>query len=142
LVEHPRIEAAALELREEARARGIRARGEAHPVVEGAWLKTDGARVLLTLIGSSAPHPALRDLALAREKSDGVHYSRRSEGSDSLRGERVERLAGRDSLELELAGVRVSIGPLGFLQPNPEVAARAYEALVAGDAPGELAFDL
>lgn len=139
LVEHPRIEEAVAELRAEARARGIRAAGG---VLEGVWVKTDGERVLLTLLGATPPDATLRALAGALVKSQGVHHSRRVAGSDALRGQTLERLAGIDAIEIELEGVRRATGPLGFLQPNPEVASLAYRALVAGEARGRLAFDL
>jgi 23S rRNA (uracil1939-C5)-methyltransferase len=55
-------------------------------------------------------------------------------------------LRGRGDLTLDLAGVRVTVGPLGFLQPNPAAAALAYHDLLRTEqgAPltGALAFDL
>lgn len=55
-------------------------------------------------------------------------------------------LRGIEHLELLLGGVEAHVGPLGFLQPNPSVAARAYEDLVRGPdgatLTGGLALDL
>jgi 23S rRNA (uracil1939-C5)-methyltransferase len=58
-----------------------------------------------------------------------------------MRGTAALPVKGRSELTLRVAGVPVAVGPLGFLQPNPEVAGECYRALVH-DATGALAFDL
>ena len=55
-------------------------------------------------------------------------------------------LTGNGTLQVQLAGTEVEVGPLGFLQPNPRVAELAYRDLVAAPSGaalgGELAYDL
>jgi 23S rRNA (uracil1939-C5)-methyltransferase len=58
-----------------------------------------------------------------------------------MRGGEPEVLRGEARLAIELGGVEVEVGPLGFLQPNPACAALAYAALTEAE-PGALAFDL
>jgi len=58
-----------------------------------------------------------------------------------MRGGQLKVLKGLGALSVELAGCSVDVGPLGFLQPNPPVAERAYEELTAGQS-GTMAFDL
>jgi len=65
---------------------------------------------------------------------------------NSLRGQPPVVLRGDAELNFTIADTPLTVGPLGFLQPNPPVAALAYHDLVAGPSgdplTGELAFDL
>lgn len=148
LVDHPRLSAAADELAREARARGVRAYDEARG--EGdlryVWLKTDGQRVLLTLITASEDSLAARVLPERLRIADGVAWSVQSARGNTIRGSSPRMLRGLGTLALELAGVPVAVGPLGFLQPNPTVMERAYVDLVShpegGSLRGALALDL
>ena len=72
---------------------------------------------------------------------DGVAFGVQAEAGNAIRGEPPRHIAGLQRLPLELLGVRLELGPLGFLQPNPQVAALAYRDLI-GDAAGGLALDL
>lgn len=110
------------------------------------WLKTDGERVLLTLITASAESRTVDELPSRLSLPTGIAWSIQSGGGNAVRGGVATPLVGDEALALEIAGERVTAGPLGFLQPNPAVAGQAYRALVDGpgpDAPeGGLALDL
>ncbi len=97
-----------------------------------AWAKTDGrGNVLLTLVtGSTASD--VRALAAALSRPAGIAWCVQGAAGNAMRGEQVVSLRGVETLHVELAGFGVDVGPLGFLQPNPSVAAMAYEDLVAG----------
>jgi 23S rRNA (uracil1939-C5)-methyltransferase len=116
------------------------------------WGKTNGAQVLLTLITGSHSSRAATELAPllhARGFADGVSASVQDDPGNAIRGASATTIVGLERLSIELAGVTVELGPLGFLQPNPIVAAMAYRDLVGPppgvDSPvprGSLAFDL
>jgi 23S rRNA (uracil1939-C5)-methyltransferase len=147
LLEDPGIERAFAELVAEANRMGVApyderdGRGDLRYV----WAKSDGERVLLTLVtGNPRPHVP-EALAAALKEPSAVAWSVQSGQGNTLRGESTKMLRG-DPLSIELASVRVPAGPLGFLQPNPAMLAEAYHALVRapGGAPhgGHLALDL
>lgn len=147
-VDHPAIAAAARELQSAASALGVvpfdERTGEGD--LRYAWFKTDGDAVLLTLITARRESAAAERLPGALKLPAGVAWSVQPGRGNAVRGDAPTHLAGAPSLAVELAGVRVEVGPLGFLQPNPRVAELAYLDLVAG-AQGEpltggLAFDL
>lgn len=149
LVDHPAIErvfghlvriANELEIRSwRAPTRDVPASGDLRHV----WAKTDGHRVLLTLITSpdasgdaDASDAAARlpaRLMAAAPELVGVAWSVQTEQGNAMRGREPLVLAGKGALALELAGVRVELGPLGFLQPNPTIAAQAYLELVEAE---------
>ncbi len=147
LVNHPLIARAADEIGHAARALGLRAHDEA--TGEGdlryVWLKTDGTRVVTTLIAASESSRA-RELAPRLSASDAVAFSVQASGGNAIRGGTPEVLAGDAELHVSLGGTVVRTGPLGFLQPNPSAIAEAYRALVADEAgeplAGARAFDL
>lgn len=51
-------------------------------------------------------------------------------------------LIGIRSLQLSIAGLACNVGPLGFLQPNPELAGRCYQDLIEHASEGETIYDL
>ncbi len=148
LVDHPRITEAADELAREASALSIapfdEARGEGD--LRYAWLKTDGERVLLTLITASEESVAARTLPPRLRVPDGVAWSVQPARGNAIRGSEPRILRGAASLSIVLAGTRIDAGPLGFLQPSPLAIERAYLDLVRDetDRPlgGALAWDL
>lgn len=130
-VDHPRIVQAAAELADLGTELGIPAFDErtGEGLLRAVWLKTDGEKVLATLV-VRAEDPRFAELAKRVARIDGIALSlARPEGND-LRGEKPRMLRGPAELVSELAGERFTVGPLGFLQPNPEIAARAYLDLV------------
>lgn len=149
LVDHPDLVAAAAELRRTASRLKIEPYDET--THEGdlryVWLKTNGrGDVLLTLV-TAGPETRVKKLAEALERPSGVAWCVQPSKGNALRGEGLTMLRGRETITVELLGRAVEVGPLGFLQPNPPVAAMAYRDLVSGpdaDTPvrGELAFDL
>jgi 23S rRNA (uracil1939-C5)-methyltransferase len=154
LVDHPAIERVFEQLTRLANAERISSwrPGQGKEPATGdlryAWAKTNGERVLLTLItspGDEGPSRAAEllpgPLMASVPELAGVAWSVQTEQGNAIRGRAPELLAGVGSLELELAGVRVEIGSLGFLQPNPPMAARAYLDLVESE-PVERAWDL
>jgi 23S rRNA (uracil1939-C5)-methyltransferase len=105
------------------------------------WLRTDGrGAVLVTLVTALEAGSRVEELGRALSLPAAVAVAVQSAGGNDLRGHAPRLLRG-SALEVSIAGETVKIGPLGFLQPNPLVAAEAYGALL-GDATGRLAFDL
>ena len=130
MVDHPLIAAAADELAEVARDLEIDAYHESRgrDGLRAVWFRTNGSEVLTTLVTSDADAAGLRRLSDRLTRSDGVAYSVHRGRGNALRGAGVMMLRGIE--ELEVYGTKV--GPLGFLQPNPEVAERIYDDLVDG----------
>lgn len=142
-VDHPRLSWAADLLEEAARQSGIDAYDERSGAgdLRYVWLRTDGERVLLTLVTASEQSAAATRLPPLLPEDIDVAWSVQGARGNAMRGERAQVLRGTGTLRLEMAGRPLELGPLGFLQPNPGVAARCYQALV-GEATGALAIDL
>jgi 23S rRNA (uracil1939-C5)-methyltransferase len=141
LVDHPAIERALSELEDRANDLGIEPWREHGGDLRYVWAKTNGEAVMLTLITGAAQSRAARELGPALVDAGvvaSVAHSVQSEASNVIRGADTRVIAGAPTLELQLACVEQHVGPLGFLQPNPLVAALAYRDLV-GPPPGELA---
>ena len=141
-VDHSAIVAAAADLRAAADALQIVPDTD----LRYAWFKTDGRDVLLTLVTRDHDSRAARELPSRLQHLAGVAWSVQPDPGNNLRGEPPTVLHGRGELTLTLADVSVSVGPLGFLQPNPAAAALAYHDLLHDEhgAPlsGAHAFDL
>lgn len=143
LVDHPAISRAADAIAVHASALGVvpfdPKTGEG--TLRYVWLKTNGEEVLVTLVGRVHEEPSIAALAEALDVA-GVALAENVSAGNALRGERVTVIRGVAALMLD----GTPVGPLGFLQPNPEVARRAYASLVtdaAGAAHGgALALDL
>lgn len=143
LVDHPDVAAAALAVADAATQLGIEAWDERQNAgdLRYVWLKTNGrGDVLVTLVTASSRTRA-HELADALEGLAGIAWSVQDDGGNAIRGSEARSLRGATTIALELAGRHVDVGPLGFLQPNPEVAELAYRDLCAKP-PGGLAFDL
>ncbi len=145
LVDHPRIAEVADAIADAASALGVAPWDGARGDLRYVWLKTDGARVLATLITASEASQAP---ALGARVADGaaVAWSVQPSEGNAIRGGAARALAGEPSLEVALGARTTRVGPLGFLQPSPAVAALAYDALVrdaeGSPATGALALDL
>lgn len=151
LVDHPLLVEAFTELREQADALEITSwRRPQDGELRYAWAKTNGESVLLTLLGAAHAQDRLKELAYALQRSAGVYVGVRDlEGNAMRNGREDETLVhvrGKEGLTFSDAGVNETLGPLGFLQPNPELAGRAYDALISDaegkSLSGKLAFDL
>jgi len=138
VVDHPLIQSCALELQR--LANDLRIAGYDESTCMGelryVWLKTNGKQVLVTLITSREVTEELRTLASqlvdacrARGFDVGVHVGVQNDTGNNMRTESATLLHGAKTLSVELAGVSLELGPLGFLQPNPAVAALAYADL-------------
>jgi 23S rRNA (uracil1939-C5)-methyltransferase len=142
LVDHPAIVAAADELRAAADALEISPDTDLRYV----WFKTDGRDVLLTLVTRDHDSRAARELPARLQRPAGVAWSVQPHAGNNLRGESPVLLHGRGELTLNISDVTVTVGPLGFLQPNPAAAALAYHDLLHREdgtpVTGALAFDL
>lgn len=142
-VEHPRIAEAAAEIEKRAADLGLGAfnakRGQ-HGL-RYVWLKTDGQRVLVSLI-ASAEDRSLRSLAERLEGVDGVYQAIQPGEGNAIRGGSPTHLRGLRSLKLSIAGVQTEVGPLGFLQPNPGMAGRCYEDLIEHVGGADRVYDL
>jgi 23S rRNA (uracil1939-C5)-methyltransferase len=144
LVDHPRITRAFDELEDRANALAIEPWKEQAGDLRYVWAKTNGEAVVLTLITGAAESRAARELGPQLVEAGvvaGVAHSVQAGASNVIRGEDTRVIAGEVELPLRIAGVELRIGPLGFLQPNPIVAAQAYRELV-GEFSGTLACDL
>lgn len=150
LVEHATIRAAADELV------AIADELEIEPYLPGAssspgdlryvWFKTNGKQVLLTLITGARESRAATLLGERLRLPCGIAWSVQGDPGNAIRGQNAVMLRGAASLSHTLAGRLVEVGPLGFLQPNPAVAALAYSDLTRDHEGlarrGELALDL
>lgn len=145
-VDHPEIVLAAEELRRIADWQKIEPFDERARTgdLRYAWLKTDGSEVLLTLVTASSDS-RIPELAEHLRRPVGVAWSVHAGADNNLRGAAPTLLRGRN-LNVTLAEVTREVGPLGFLQPNPAVAALAYADLTrdphAHPLSGALALDL
>ena len=146
-VDHPEIVLAAEELRRIADWLKIEPYDESSRSgdLRYAWFKTDGSSVLLTLVTASADSRAASELPAHLRRPVGVAWSVHAGADNNLRGAAPTLLRGTN-LHASLAGVTRELGPLGFLQPNPAVAALAYADLVRDpeghELRGALALDL
>ncbi len=148
-VDHPKLIVAAEEVAAIARQHAIEPYDET--TKEGdlryVWLKTDGERVVVTLITASATSKAAELLPYELQFPSAVAWSVQTGSGNAIRGRKAEVLRGDATLELKLGDdLTFSCGPLGFLQPNPVLAARAYRDLVSTTdgqrLTGQLAYDL
>lgn len=143
LVDHPAIVECAQEIERTAAKLGIEPYDEkaATGDLRYVWLKTDGAGQVLVTLVTAAEESRASELAQALKTPAGVAQSTQAGTGNVIRGSNLIQLAGASTLSLDLCGQQVRVGPLGFLQPNPKVAALAYQRLV-GESRGRLAFDL
>jgi tRNA/tmRNA/rRNA uracil-C5-methylase (TrmA/RlmC/RlmD family) len=139
LVDHPLIAAAADEMAVVARDLGLAAHDQERGRLglRAVWLRTNGTQVLATLVTSEANEDELLRMLPRLTRCHGVSCSFHREVGNALRGAEAKLLWGIEALDVN--GTRV--GPLGFLQPNPEVAEWMYDALVDGIDGGRV-FDL
>lgn len=144
-VDHPLIVEAAEELTEALNRLRVepwhetKSRGD----LRYAWFKTDGQRVLTTLI-SASDESRVEEVSADLRRSDAVAWSVQSSRGNAVRGSEARMLKGNAALSVTFGGEAIEVGPLGFLQPNPKVAAECYRVL-CDVPPGEalsLAFDL
>ena len=150
LVDHPRITAAFDELQRVAQELAIAAYDErsSSGLVRYVWAKTDGDRVLLTLVCATDERESILELAKGLRRSHGVTLSIHAGNDNAMRGSAPEPLVGLDSLQVPFGEAigSVTVGAGGFLQPNPQVVQRIYRALTHGadgsEMAGSLAFDL
>jgi tRNA/tmRNA/rRNA uracil-C5-methylase (TrmA/RlmC/RlmD family) len=147
LVDHPLLVSAFESVQAAARAMGLMAydpstrRGELRHV----WGKTDGQTALVTLLVRNAEAEYVAALVKALPAGLGVFVSAYDADGNAMRGGTPMHVRGPKEATLQLLGEEVGIDALGFLQPNPAVAALAYAAFtdvsaIAG--PRRLAFDL
>jgi 23S rRNA (uracil1939-C5)-methyltransferase len=139
LVDHPLIAAAADEIAEAGRELGIAAHNEERGQLglRAVWLRTNGTQVLATFVTSEADEKELLRLSARLTLCDGVACSFHRGGGNVLRGADAMVLRGIEALDVH----GTEVGPLGFLQPNPEVAEQMYDDLVDGIGGGRV-FDL
>ncbi len=146
LVDHPAIAEAARELEQVASELRIEPFDETtgEGQLRYAWIKANGAgEVLLTLI-TAKDSPQMDALAAALKLPIGVACCVQDQASNALRGTVLRHARGVEAIVVELLGQSVSVGPLGFLQPNPAVATLAYRELLepATVVDSGLAYDL
>jgi len=143
LVDHPRLREAFAALTEQASALAIAAYDETTGTgdLRYAWAKTDGTLAILTLVTTLADSRAAKDLPDRLPGLAGILHSVQGARTNNMRGDEPRLLRGVSELEVPMLSEQIGAGALGFLQPNPEVAAMAYQALIEAPA-GELAFDL
>jgi len=150
LVDHPDLLACFDEIADRASELGLQAYDESAETgtLRYVWGKTNGqGEVLITLVsGSEDESDSIEALASRLTRPSGVAWSVQPSRGNTLRGSAPVTLKGAADIKVTLAGVERSVGPLGFLQPNPSVASRAYEDLcTAHDGTrleGSLALDL
>jgi len=147
-VDHPEIVLAAEELRRVADSMAIEPYDERSGAgdLRYVWLKTDGHTTLLTLVTARTDSRAASELPERLRRPAGLAWSVQPGPGNNLRGQAPVILRGEASLNFSIADIPLTVGPLGFLQPNPTVAALAYHDLITGPTgeplTGELALDL
>jgi len=130
-VEHPRIAAVARQIEDLATELAIPPYDERTKTgtLRAVWLRTDGEHVLVTLV-VVREDPTLFALSARLEGVSGVVRAiARAEGND-LRGASLTVLRGHDSLRIRMNEETTNVSALSFFQPNPDVAAQAYDELV------------
>ena len=143
LVDHPDITRCLDELLSHANRAAIVPYDEADKsgTLRYLLLKTNGAgQVLLTLVCTEASD-AISQLARGLKRPAGVFLSIQGGLGNTLRGHALRHVCGATELPVTLCGIDVTMGPLGFLQPNPLMAERCYVQLVKGLS-GTVAYDL
>ncbi len=143
LVDHPRLVEAFADVTAHANELGIAPFDERNGAgdLRHVWAKTDGERVLITLIVTSEQSRAARELP-ARLHAAGVLVSFHGANDNRMRGGEARLARGAAELTTTLLGQNIEVGALGFLQPNPRVAEACYGELTRSDEGGELAIDL
>lgn len=148
MVDHPRIAAVMDAIADVARELGIPAFDERSGtgVLRYVWAKTDGDRVLVTLISGTDEREPMQAIADRVRDADGVAWSIQAGTGNAMRGSAPVALRGAQTLSVRIGPRTVEVGPDGFLQPNPAAIDRVVGALLAdaSGAPltGERAFDL
>lgn len=147
LVDHPRIERAFSAVERAAQVLRIEAYDESsdHGDLRAVWAKTDGERVIVTLVVRIPEGAASKVLPGRIEGVNGVLVSLQESPGNQLRGAPAVLVRGISEVTLQLLDQRVEVGALGFLQPNPHTAEAAYGALLEPSAEAQrtqLAFDL
>ena len=134
LVDHPAVTETVEELEQVARALGVAAYDErtGEGELRYAWCKTNGQEVLLTLIMARDTKRAA-ELAERLERPTTIASSVQASSGNTIRGEEALILRGPPRLVVDIGGVRTEVGPLGFMQPNPNAIALAYRDLVSAD---------
>jgi tRNA/tmRNA/rRNA uracil-C5-methylase (TrmA/RlmC/RlmD family) len=149
LVDHPDIVACADELADVASE--LRAVPYDETDGEGdlryAWFKTDGhGHVVLAIITAEPCNSAVHDVAARLQRPAGIAWGTTCAAGNDMRGATLRPLRGRQSVEIDFGELTAHFGPLGFLQPNPVIAAAAYHDLVrvpaGGALHGKVALDL
>lgn len=148
LVDDPRIVECVDELKDACNREGIIPFDE--PAHAGdlryVWLKAVGDQVLLTLVSAGIPSRAAAVLPAHLTRPTTIAWSVQEAATNAIRGTPPRILRGPPTVEIELGDERIAVGPLGFLQPNPDVASRAYVDLCSTPSgeplTGGLALDL
>ncbi len=143
LVDHPDITRCLEELLKQANRVGIAPYDATSDSGElrYLWLKTNGAGAVLLTLVCRASTAAVGKLAQQLRVPSGVYRSIQDSAGNAMRGHTLTHLCGARELPITLCGINATIGPLGFLQPNPLMAERCYVQLVH-QLHGEVAYDL
>ena len=104
-----------------------------------AWFKTDGhGQVILAIITAEPCHSAVFDIAARLQRPAGIAWGTNGGTGNDMRATTLRPLRGRQTVEIDFGDLTAHFGPLGFLQPNPHIAAAAYHDLVRVPAGGAL----
>jgi tRNA/tmRNA/rRNA uracil-C5-methylase (TrmA/RlmC/RlmD family) len=138
LVDHPRIVECFAELTAAARELGIVPFDESSGEGDLRYVlaKTNGTEVLLTLVTANEVSQAAQALPERLTLPAGIAHSVQGAKSNVVRGDAARTLRGQAQIEATLGETKLALDPLGFLQPNPTLAARAYTDLIC-DPTGE-----
>jgi len=148
MVDHPRIAAVFDEVGAVARELGIPAYDErkGEGTLRYAWAKTDGTKVLLTLVTATEEREAVVAIAEKAQSAEGVAWSVQQGSGNAMRGSEPVAIRGPQTLTVPVGDRPIEVGPDGFLQPNPAAIDDVASALLAdeGGTPlsGTRAFDL
>jgi tRNA/tmRNA/rRNA uracil-C5-methylase (TrmA/RlmC/RlmD family) len=149
LVDHPDISACADELGEVTNE--VRAipydESDGQGDLRYAWFKTDGhGQVIVALITADPVQTMVHEIAARLQRPAGIAWGTNASTGNDMRATTLRPLRGRQSVQIDFGEITAHFGPLGFLQPNPHVAAAAYHDLVrvpaGGTLHGKVALDL
>ena len=129
LVDHPDISACADELAEVTNE--VRAipydESDGQGDLRYAWFKTDGhGQVIVALITADPVQTMVHEIAARLQRPAGIAWGTNASTGNDMRATTLRRCAGASRCRFDFGEITAHFGPLGFLQPNPHVAAAAY----------------
>ena len=141
MVDHPDVVRTFAELTEVGDALGVFPYHEPTGLgdLRYVWARTDGrGNVLLTLVTAQGSSKGIEEVGRRLTIPVGIAWAVQPGLGNDMRGITVRPLRGRQTITVDIAGIHQTVGPLGFLQPNPSAAGLAILDLTRMPAGGVL----